>query len=284
MIITRLLIAGVVPTLLLLRLYGMIELAAGAANATTTVLYDGALNTGTPNTQGLFYAANGPNATQSFAAGVTTLDTTQKKSESAGYSAGIFNKPAPMLDRAAGYSVRFTTQLISEDHAGTNDRAGFSVIALSSDNTGIELGFWTDQIWAQDDDPVLFTHAEEAAFDTTAGLITYDLAIQGDGYALSSGGTSILAGNLRDYSAFGAPYTIKNFIFLGDDTSSAQAESKLSFVSVTTNMPTTQPTKTPTETPQHYKLFLPALMKPSNGTGFARTNAAHTFCHKEGDS
>ena len=39
-------------------------------------------------------------------------------------------------------------KLLSETHS-TNDRAGLSLIVLSSDLRGIELGFWTNEIWAQ---------------------------------------------------------------------------------------------------------------------------------------
>ena len=48
----------------------------------TTVLYDGALNTGTPDTQGFLYLTNpfsGAQATQTFTSPVTTLDTTSQK-------------------------------------------------------------------------------------------------------------------------------------------------------------------------------------------------------------
>jgi len=53
--------------------------------------------------------------------------------------------------------LSFTVQVVEEYHAdsdkdgdGVGDRAGFSVIALSSDAQGIEVGFWKDQIWAQE--------------------------------------------------------------------------------------------------------------------------------------
>ena len=207
-----------------------------------TVLYDGSLATGTPDTQGLAYFGLG--ATQSFASGATTLITSQQKSGQAGYTA---RAPLPMLDRTAGYVVRFTVQVVSEDHAGSDkngdmlaDRAGFSVIMLSSDQVGIELGFWPDQIWAQEDGAAqpppntntLFTHAEGGTFDTTSALVAYELHIQGDSYTLSSAGGTIVSGRLRNYSAFGAPYTNPNFLFLGDNTTSASATIRLSAVSI----------------------------------------------------
>lgn len=220
-----------------------------------TVLYDGALNTGLPDTQGfltyLFFPLVPPaSAVQSFAGGVTTLDTTPDQDDYAGY----FREETTGggLNRLAGYTVRFTGQVDSEVHAGSDrngdgldDRAGFSLIVLSSDLQGIELGFWENKIWAQEGGlPVssggrLFTQAEGAAFDTTTGLIPYDLTVLGDSYTLTSGDTFILSGSLRDYTAFTGTfdllYKTPNLIFLGDDTSAAQAEIKLAAVSVAVN-------------------------------------------------
>jgi hypothetical protein len=220
---------------------------------TATVLYDGALNTGLPQTQGFFQyqALSLPppaSAVQSFAGGVTTLDTTPDQADYAGYFSD-HTTGVPVLDRLAGYTVHFTVQVITETHAGSDrngdgqdDRAGFSFTVLSSDLQGIELGFWQDEVWAQEGGlPVasggsLFTHAEGAAFDTTTGLIPYELIILGDTYTLTTGDTFLLSGSLRDYTAFASlfydPYETPNFIFLGDNTSSAQAEIKLAFVSV----------------------------------------------------
>ena len=143
-----------------------------------------------------------------------------------------------------GYTVSFTVQVELEDHAGSDknndgieDRAGFSLIVLSSDKRGIELGFWKDRIWAQEGGTgsTLFTQAEGAAFDTQSARIPYALAVQGDTYTLSSNGTPILSGNLRDYTAFSGfpdPYETPNLIFLGDDTSSASANIQLAYVEV----------------------------------------------------
>ena len=136
----------------------------------------------------------------------------------------------PTLDRTGGYTVEFDVKVDSESHA-SNDRAGFSLIALSSDSKGIELGFWTDQVWAQSDNP-LFTHAEGAAFDTTQGVVHYQLAVLGDSYELFAGSSLLLGGSLRDYSSFGKPYTYQSFLFLGDDTTSANAKIELARVAV----------------------------------------------------
>ncbi|MBD2087076.1 DUF4347 domain-containing protein [Trichocoleus sp. ST-U3] len=224
----------------------------------SVIKYDGSLNT-TPDDQEFTYIPFGI-ATQSASGGATTLDTTTTPDSYAGYSP----KSVPTLDRATGYTVNFTAQVLSENHTtstadkngdGIADRAGFSIIVLSSDKKGIELGFWNNEIWAQEDgttqanpsanpsasnNQLLFTHAEGATFDTTTGLIPYQLTVLGDTYTLSTGGTTILSGKLRNYTAWVGvgpidPYETPNFIFFGDGTTSASAKVKLSDVSITTN-------------------------------------------------
>lgn len=220
----------------------------------TKVLYQG-VSSETPDNQGFFYFPVG-SASNTATSGVTTLDTSSDNSTQAGYSG---TTPfVPTLNRATGYTVRFTAQISSENHTGSDrngdgvdDRAGFSVIALSSDKRGIELGFWINRIWAQNGGaPVtaggtLFTQGEGAAFDTTAGLIPYELRVLGGAYSLAVGSTEILSGSLRDYTAFtGFPdvYENSNYLFFGDDTTSARASMRLSLISVLTN--TTLPDRT----------------------------------------
>lgn len=217
--------------------------AVAQPNATTTILYDGSLNTGTPSTQSMLYLAFPTGPYESFDNGVTTLDTTADSNISAGYFGG---DDTIILDRMEGYQLHFTVKIDSESHNNDN-RAGFSIIALSSDVKGIELGFWQDEVWAQHDDTTgtLFTHGEGNAFNTTSGLISYELAIVSDTYTLSANDTPILTGPLRDYSNFAGfpdPYETPNLIFLGDDTTSAQALIQLSYVAVTVNTPTVEPT------------------------------------------
>jgi hypothetical protein len=211
------------------------------------VLYDAALG-GTPDMQGklTYRDSRAIAATQSFADGCTTLDTMSNQQDSAGYVADP--RAIPALDRQNGYVLRFTVQLIEEYHAdsdkdgdGVGDRAGFSVLVLSSDTRGIELGFWPDQIWAQQDGAAeppagtLFTQAESAPFDTTGRLVAYTLTVRGDNYELSSDGATILRGRLRDYTSFQGPvnpYRTPNLIFLGDDTGSARAKIRLAYVAL----------------------------------------------------
>jgi hypothetical protein len=227
----------------LLRLCSIITAVALAccAGSHAAVLYDGSLGT-VPAAQGWYYLSDGTSATQSVGGGATTLDTTLQPTESAGYFSDVPILPAHpgvgVLDSSVGFAVRFTAQVISENHSGTSgstDRAGFSVIVINSAAKGVELGFWADEIWAQTDVP-LFTHSatEQFAFVTTAKT-QYQLTFhQGSTYSLSSlspGGGVLFGGPLKDYSAFVPPvglpmdpYETPNFIFFGDDTSKASAE------------------------------------------------------------
>jgi hypothetical protein len=231
-----------------------------AATGATLVLYDGALGT-TPDKQGFQYQAiNGENpflpaaATQAFANAATTLDTTPQKRDLAGYAATNTTSALPVLNRGVGYSVSFTVQIQQENHAGSDkngdgldDRAGFSITVISSDKKGIELGFWPDKIWAQQDGAAappsgtLFTHAEEAVFNTTADLISYTLTIAGDSYRLVGAAGTLLSGRVRDYTAFVPPppfdtdpkynpYRTPNLIVLSDNSTSASAKTRLSYV------------------------------------------------------
>lgn len=208
---------------------GILSLPARAA---AIALYEGSAMT-TPDAQGWLYLTSpifGPMATQSASGGVTTLDTTPEISEMAGYF-GSLHPSLPVLDRTAGYTVTFGVEIVSETHMNAN-RAGFSIIALSADLQGIELGFWTDEIWAQSGPA--FTHAEGEGFDTTGGIVDYALTVLGTSYYLFAEDDLILSGALRDYSPFGAPYTVPNLLFLGDDTSSAAAEIDLAYVGLLT--------------------------------------------------
>jgi hypothetical protein len=221
-----------------------------STTTTKIVLYDSALG-GTPDVQGklMFHASPDALAVQTFDAGATTLDTSRGRHDAAGYM--IAPSHRPRLDRRKGYTIEFVAQIVEESHGASDkngddigDRAGLSVIALSDDLKGIEIGFWKDEIWAQEDGAAeppggtLFTHAEGAAFDTTGDLTRYTLTVKDNSYRLSTQGQAILSGRLRDYTAFEGPvnpYRTPNFVFLGDDTGSAQAVIRLSYVAVTEN-------------------------------------------------
>ncbi len=217
----------------------------------TTVLYDGSLG-GTPDNQGFTYAAFAASATQSYAAGVTTLNTMPTIDDQAGY----FGQDLPPLDQQEGYSVQFSIQIAEEFHE-VRSRAGFSMTVLSSDLQGIELGFWTNQIWAQEGGvDSLFRRAEKVDFDTTAALTAYELHIAGGTYTLTADGSEILSGPLRDYTAFEGlldPYETPNLLFFGDNTSRGQARVDIATIAIQTAaaaMSTPAPTATLDSTPK----------------------------------
>jgi len=230
-------------------------LVTPSATNTTITLYDGSLG-GRPDQQGLFFV-NLPlgSAGHTFAGGLTTLDTTTSDEIYAGYPMEPTTViTVPVMDRTETYTITFSVQIESEAHDSDDDRAGFSLIALSDDVKGIELGFWSNEIWAQHDDTTgdLFTHAEGISI-TTSALTTYTLMIITDTYTLAASGTPILTGPLRDYTNFVGPfdpYETPNFIFLGDDTTSARARIKFRYLAITVpQSPQPTPTSTATSTP-----------------------------------
>lgn len=210
-------------------------LSAVALPAPAGVLYDGSDTLHPlPGDQGWAYGTDpliGASVIQTSVPVGVRLDSMAVTGEKAGYFS--FSHPGmEPLDRAAGYMVTFDVKINSESHT-SSDRAGFSIIAISSDLMGIELGFWADTIFAQEAPG--FTHAEDVAFSTGA-MTRYELAVAGDSYALRAGGsaTPILTGSLRDYSPAFVPtpdvYEIPSFLFLGDDTGSAAASVDIAYV------------------------------------------------------
>lgn len=185
---------------------------AGLVSVESQVLYDGTL--GLPAAQGWGYFVTG--GTQTATGTGAQFDTTAANSFQGGYS---LNTSA--LNRTNGFAIRFTARMIAEAHAN-NNRAGFSVIVLADDHRGVELAFWTNNIFAQSDSP-LFIPAEATNYATTA-TVDYTLSFRPTNYVLLANGTAILAGAVRDYSAFTGlinPYSSPNFLFFGDDTTSA---------------------------------------------------------------
>lgn len=213
----------------------------GLTSAEAEVLYDGSLGT-LPGTQGWLYLTNpvfGPDATQTISSAGVVLDSTPDMGEQAGYFRN-FPLPVTTHNRNDGFWLDFTARVGEETHS-SNNRAGFSVIALSEDLLGIELGFWEDQVWAQSGAD--FVHAEGAALDTTSGLIDYQLRVVGGTYELWAAGSPLLDGPLRDYSSHSNPvYSSPSLLFFGDDTTSAEAIMELSYVSLQTGTAVPEPT------------------------------------------
>jgi hypothetical protein len=199
--------------------YALLVLAPGAQSQT---LYDATVGT-VPGGQGWVFAKIG-GATETLTNGAVALDTTAATGGYAGYS----RLAATSLDHVHGFTLLFSARLDAETHVKT-DRAGFSVIVLAEDKRGIELGFWTNLVFAQGDSP-LFVHAEEAPYDTASAFADYALSILATYYILRANGSPLLSGPVRDYTSFQGvinPYSTPNFIFLGDDTSSASAACRL---------------------------------------------------------
>ena len=241
--------------------------AVSQVNTKTLILYDAASG-GIPSTQLMNFIDFPLGASAPAYENVgTILDTTIAGSET--YAGWLSNAESttgfPILDRVTGFHVNFSIQVEREAHTN-NNRAGFNVIILSQDARGVELAFWENEIWIQNDDTTggLFTHGEAVAFNT-AGRVNYQLTITGDTYTLNANGAPILTGPLRDYSNFEGfpdPYQTPNFLFIGDNTTSAQSRIRLGYVSVTgtgtssptnppspTDTPTNTLTNTPTDTP-----------------------------------
>ncbi len=223
--------------------FSLLVLVSAASSRAAILQYEGSSNVLPDDPSWNWGYEAIPFASATASGGVTTLDTTLSNTIHAGYTTHIpdlsstsFTHDSSIpLNAATGFEVDFTVKLLSESHA-SNDRAGFSVIALSNSGPalGIELGFWQDEVWAQNAD---FTHSSESAmFDTTAALTNYQLEISGNTYTLLANSSPLLTGNLRDYSAFNSgipthphfPYDQPNFLFFGDDTSSAQGSVQIS--------------------------------------------------------
>jgi Domain of unknown function (DUF4347) len=176
-------------------------------------LYDSSVDTlptnSIPDSKGWIYSATTTTGVvRTNTTGGTRIDTTGNNTVA---QAGFANI-TQTLNNVSGYIVSFTAQVLAESHNtstanknndGKDDRAGFSVLVVSSDNTkAIELGFWEDRIWAQEDgttqinpslepdDPIasnfrtLFTQAEYTSFNTKNTSVKYDLAIKDDTYTL----------------------------------------------------------------------------------------------------
>ncbi|MEG4009558.1 sodium:calcium exchanger, partial [Microcoleus sp. Pol11C1] len=219
-----------------------------------TPLYNGLLGN-TPTAQDWLSLTNlnlaSPTATASeiFSGNGVNLNSTAANSIYAGYTNNPLNPSFPPLDRTTGFSLSFNLQIISESRTNQN-RAGFSIVAVTSDRKAIEIGFQqlsatSGNIFAQADGITpnpggqtngLFVTAENVPYNTNIAT-NYTLRVQGDNYFLSDGSDIILTGPLRDYSGFSDPidpYETPNFLFLGDGTTSAQGNINLTRVSLQT--------------------------------------------------
>jgi len=187
------------------------------------VLYDADAAT-LPTGQGWSFLAIPALAQETRVAGGAQLDTWALDGISAGWS-----RLSPvMLDRERGFLLSLELELLDEAHVSPN-RAGFSLVVLGSDRKGIEIGFWTNRVWAQSDFP-MFTQAEGAEVAVAGGRRRIGLTMTGDDYTAWIDDAVVLRGPVRDYTPFVGPidpYETPNFIFVGDNTGSARARVRL---------------------------------------------------------
>jgi hypothetical protein len=150
----------------------------------------------------------------------------------------LVNAATPTLNRTTGFQVAFRLAIQSETSA--TNRAGFNVSVISSDGKAIELGFKSNQIFAQSN---RFTAAENVrpAFNLSHST-DYKLVVQGDRYRLLANNSQILTGALRTYQfnpntsqprlPFN-PYQLPNLVFFGDNTDQGRSQVTLGAIAVT---------------------------------------------------
>jgi hypothetical protein len=205
----------------------------GASTQALTI-YDGALNTA-PESQGLLaFSSLTPSTYRTVSPGKVTFNS-GANSNQVGWANNLFplgNFPLagyPTFDSTQGFVLGFDMKVLSESH-DNNDRSGFSILLLDSNHTGVQLEFWTNEVWAQTLSGTNFVHGEGSAF-TTTNQTHYDLEIHNGTYQLFANNSQILTGSTRDYlpgDATPDPYGLANYLFVGDTTTSATASAEIS--------------------------------------------------------
>jgi len=234
-------------------LTALLFLASANTLHASILLYDPTLGD-VPGSQSWLTITDG-STQETYSNGLTSLDTTVNRADQSGYFSedpwlgAIFaHGGMPTLDRSTGFTIQFELQVVDEGHNlrddngdGLFDRAGFSVIAISDDLLGLEIGFFQDRVWVYATDAEgpnsLFTQAEGNDFNTTAGLVEYQLAVFHNTYTLLADGQPLFGGALRNYNPTGLnpladPYNNPSFLFFGDDTTSADAHVRIGKISV----------------------------------------------------
>lgn len=220
---------------------------AAQISAEPVILYDGDLRS-LPEDQGWIYRLEPPIRNQSrqvLVEGAINLNTSRNPADRAGYFVRFPQmEPHPqapeMLNRRQGYRIGFTLRLYSERRAAPN-QAGFSLIVLSQDLLGIELGFGAGEVFARS---AAFGRAEEnraLPFRIDKQYADFALDMRESEYRLSVNEQEILAGSLRNYSDAGEPHTVPNLLFFGDNAESAGASVNLRRFWVDTEPSVSQP-------------------------------------------
>ena len=202
------------------------------APASALTLYNPALAT-LPAAQGwTTFGISAPAGTQSVSGALL-----QFSSQGNG-SFGNFSTAPQALDTTAGFRLRWQLKIDSETHS--DQRAGFSLLMQGANQAkSLELGFWSDKVWALDasgslDQSLAYVRGETWDFNTTAALTTYELTVVSDRFSLSANGTPLFAGKLplRDYLEFPFPnsryvYGQSNFLFFGDNSGSGTSTAQI---------------------------------------------------------
>jgi hypothetical protein len=232
----------------LVGLYFWLNLGA-LASPQTSILYDAFQKEetiGNSSPRWLVYTNTGGKQSWQNSPPGTSLDTLRELSIMDGFTnyaeLANTNPDFPPLDRTTGFKLSFRLAIEQEKHLRP-ERAGFSVILLSNDvgktkTTSVEIGFQKDRIFLQNDQPLF---GLQAAQETTnfnpvgVGAVDYEITVQNSNYTLAANRKTLLEGKLRDYSNFVGllnPYNLPNFIFFGDDTTSAGAKILLEKISL----------------------------------------------------
>jgi hypothetical protein len=214
-------------------LNGPLHAQSSSERFSEIVLYDASPGTD-PDQQGWIFLSSTFSQSQTVRFtenGIHTFSTLANLSESAGY----FGNQHPRIDLLSaenGFAVEIELQILDEQHQSEN-RGGFNIIILSDDGTGVELAFWEDSVWVYN---TQFEIEERAEYNTTDRLTRYRIEFANRQYFIFADDQPLFSGPLRDYSPSGIPYSYKNFIFFGDDTSSAGAEVNISRIVLLSEM------------------------------------------------
>ena len=214
-------------------LRSLLAAVAVQVSAEPVILYDGDLRS-LPEDQGWMYRLEPPIRNQSRQVrvdGAFNLNTGRNLADRAGYFIRLpqmeTHPQAPeILDRQRGYRIGFTLRILSERRAAPS-QAGFSLIALSDDLLGVDLGFGAGEIFARTSKLERAEENRALPFRIDTQYADFEMDIRENEYRLSANGEEILAGSLRNYSDAGEPYTVPNLLFFGDNAESAGASVNL---------------------------------------------------------
>ena len=192
-------------------------------------LYD-SLTRSSPRDQGWIYLLDPTlrnRSRQVVVDGGVNLNTRQNPADRAGYFARLaphetHPKLPESLDRNQEFQVGFSLHLIAESHSAPQ-HSGFSVIVLTHDLWGVELGFHGNSVFSRSDAFLRAEINESLPRSHSEAYLDYRLEIKDDTYRLTAGNDLVLTGSLKNYSTVGTPYDEPNLIYFGDNSISASA-------------------------------------------------------------